>query len=68
MINVHYIKCIVKGAVIFILQIMFFSFTAKRIVREFAHLKWGLFDEDIPVTDKTSSRFYTKDHKLEVIG
>ena len=44
------------------------TFVAKRIVREFAHLKWGLFDEDIPVSDKFSSRFYPKNGELIPVG
>ncbi|KAF6016856.1 CLCA1 [Bugula neritina] len=36
----------------------------KRIVREFAHLKWGLFDEDVPSTDTVSPKFYPKDGTL----
>ncbi|KAF6016854.1 hypothetical protein EB796_024835 [Bugula neritina] len=30
----------------------------KRLVREFAHLKWGLFNEDAHVNDVNSSNFY----------
>ena len=44
------------------------AFVAKRIVREFSHLMWGLFDEDIPVTDKESSRFYPKNGVLTPVG
>ena len=37
-------------------------------MREFSHLKWGLFDEDIPVTDANSSRFYPEEKVLKLIG
>jgi len=34
-------------------------FIAERnIVKEFAHLKWGLFDEDVSLTDEVPFRFY----------
>ena len=37
-------------------------------MREFAHLKWGLFDEGIPASDKTSDGFYIKDMKFIEVG
>ncbi|XP_067930964.1 calcium-activated chloride channel regulator 1-like [Watersipora subatra] len=37
---------------------------AKRIVKEFAKLRWGLFDENIPRNNKVTSRFYLKDGSL----
>ena len=42
-------------------------FVAKRIVREFAHLRWGVFDEDVPVIDKESVGYYTSAGKLTPI-
>ncbi|XP_067930954.1 calcium-activated chloride channel regulator 1-like [Watersipora subatra] len=41
---------------------------AKRTVKEFAKLKWGLFNENIPVSDTETSRFYFKDGKLQAQG
>ncbi|XP_067930957.1 calcium-activated chloride channel regulator 4-like [Watersipora subatra] len=36
----------------------------KRVVKEFAKLKWGLFDENVPINDTVTSRFYFKDEYL----
>ncbi|XP_067930953.1 calcium-activated chloride channel regulator 1-like [Watersipora subatra] len=41
---------------------------AKKIVKEFAKLKWGLFDENIPANDNTSSWFYSVGDELRLIG
>lgn len=39
-------------------------FSEKRLVREFAHLRWGVFDEDVPEQDTKSQRFYYKNGKV----
>ena len=36
-------------------------FVDKRLVREFAHLRWGVFDENVPEQDTLSQRFYYMD-------
>ncbi|XP_067930952.1 calcium-activated chloride channel regulator 4-like [Watersipora subatra] len=40
----------------------------KRIVKEFAKLKWGLFDENIPVTDTQTPLLYLQDGNLWMQG
>ncbi|XP_067930948.1 calcium-activated chloride channel regulator 1-like [Watersipora subatra] len=40
----------------------------KRVVKEFAKLKWGLFDENIPVNDIVSSHFYLQNGVIRVQG
>ena len=38
--------------------------TGKRLVREFAHLRWGVFDEDVPDSDTISPRFYAFNRRV----
>ncbi|XP_067930959.1 calcium-activated chloride channel regulator 1-like [Watersipora subatra] len=40
----------------------------KRVVKEFAKLKWGLFDENIPINDTVTPRFYFKDNAIQPEG
>jgi len=44
------------------------SIAGRNIVKEFAHLKWGLFDENVSITDKIENRFYNGNMKTENDG